>query len=327
MLFDHQRKGMTFIEVLVGMTLLFALIAIIGTVANSFSISRKTRFKQEAYLLTSEELDTLRGLNFGALNNVSDVPFKYILYPRGKFIVQNTSSQSSPNSIQVVQHNSAVNNITAIALPPIGQIITDGTLTTYISVGSEATSSWDVGFLFRALDENNTYLVTLGDTRVRLSKFVAGVETELFSSPQTLTTDTWYKLEVILTGDQIDVELNDVPLNGSPIVDGSFDDGYFSLAALSNTPASFDTVSYVSPVSTYTWNFDGAENEVDSEAMGWKRATPYSLPSASTSLTISDEETDGSSPLKNIIATINWDDGNTQSVTIETYVSETGVTK
>jgi type II secretory pathway pseudopilin PulG len=319
-------KGLTFIEIIIGMTLLLALITIMGTLISSFSLTRKIKFKEEAFALVSEQLDIQRSLNFGALIDQTSEPFGHILYPKGSFLITNASAQSGSQSI-IARSHYGTSGVTAVIVPPIGNFVADGTVTAYVRIPAGTPTPWKSGIILRAQDEQNMYVTAISNSAVEFIDYTDSVPTVLYTSPQALSTDTWYKLAVIASGNTFDVELNDIQLNGAPITDSSYDIGFMGLSAFDETGALFDTISYVSPLQSYTWNFDDAEEVVDSSPLGWLRSTLYELPDVQSALTISDEESDTSSPLKNITATLSWDDGSSQSITLETYAAETGITK
>lgn len=321
-----QPKGLTFIEIVIGMTLLLALITIMGTLVSSYSIVRKIKFKQEAYALAAEQLDVHRSLNYGALINQNNKPFGHILYPKGSFIITDDAAQSGTQSILSSGH-SGTTGITAIIIPPIGNFVADGTITSYIRIPSSTPTPWKAGIIFRAQDEQNMYVATISNSTVELLDYTDSVSAVLFTSPQSLNVDTWYKFAVVASSNTFDIFLDDVKLNGSSIVDSSYDVGFMAIATYNGTDAFIDSVSYKSLIDVYSWNFDNVQDLPGNSPLDWIRSSIYSLPNVQTELTISNEEADVSSPLKNVTATVSWNDNSSQSITLETYVAETGITK
>lgn len=328
MRFNHfHNKGFTFIEILVGMTLLIALIIVVGSISNSFQIVHKVRLKQDAYLLLSEQLEVLRELPYTNLVDIVDEPFEGILYPKGSFTISTDTAQSGNNSISATRHYNGDSTLTALTTPPIGNMASNGTFTAYFRIPSSQPDPWQLGLLFRAQDERNTYTLTMSNSIMTFNKIVNGTTSTLFSSAQSLGKETWHKLELISSGADFTAKLNDILITPSAVTDTEFTTGYIGLGSFSNTNVYFDSISYDSENNLYSWDFDEVDNEIQKEPLGWKRMSPYTFPSVTTAYTISDEEADDSSPLKNITATLSWNDGSDQSLSLETYVSQTGITK
>ncbi|PIS41570.1 MAG: hypothetical protein COT25_02370 [Candidatus Kerfeldbacteria bacterium CG08_land_8_20_14_0_20_42_7] len=324
----NQKKGFTFIETLIGVSLLLSLIIVSGAMVKVLSISHKLRLKQTAYSVLSEEITYLRSLPYDQIVDVVDQPFRGILYHKGQFEVTVATSQSSPNAIHASRRlNGDSNTITALTTPPVGPIAANATYAVSFFIPSTNQPNWQFGFPFRAIDENNMYFLKIDENSIDLVLHENSGLSTIYTTPQIISEDTWHIISITGADDIFTITLDGSPVNGSPIVDATFAKGGVGISTFGVTDIYFDNVSLQTSLTTYIWNFDEAANEVGSQPNDWKRSGLYDLPTEEAKLTISDEAADPTSPLKNIYATISWDDGSVKSASIETYVAQTGISK
>jgi|GEM_PF-4041673 len=292
------------------------------------SISHKLRLKQTAYSVLSEELTYLRSRPYAEITNVSNADFRGILYHKGKFVVTADQSVSGSQSIHVSQGTTSdANTISALTTPPVGAIAADASYSASVFVPSTNSADWQIALPFRAIDENNMYILRMDNNSIDFIVYADGVPTTLLTTTQTVATDTWHTLAITASADSFQFTYDGSPLSASAIVNNTYSKGSVGFATYGTTDAYVDNVTLQTNLDTYLWNFDSADDYVSRQAAGWKRSGLYDLPSAAASLTISDEQADAKSPLKNILVTVSWNDGIASTASIETYVAQTGISK
>jgi len=204
------------IEMLVSVSLLLTLIVVVGSSVRALKFTQSIRTKAYAYSLVSEQLDYWRIAPYDQLANQTSQPFQGILYPKGKFVIDSTTTRSGTHAIKSSEHN-GTSGITAQIVPPIGPLFEDGSITLYAYIPTATPSPWSFGSFIRSKDEKNGYLLTASNTGISFSKKVNDVTTSLYNAAYAFAEDTWYKVECTASGTSFSIKINDVAINGTPI--------------------------------------------------------------------------------------------------------------
>lgn len=319
-------RGISLLESLVAVTLLLFLIVIAGTAYRAFSFNRVNREKQLAYTLLIEQMEAWRTRPFDELANQAGGAFENILYHKGQISISDSIFHSGAYSV-VNTAEGPLDIFSTLATPPIGPLVQDGTLEAYFYIPSGTPTPWDASLLFRSQDENNGYVLTLQNTGVSFDKYIDGAKTNLLTHIQSITEDNWHKLSLVASGNSFTINLEDVALAGSPVSDATYTKGSTGVGFATSNKVYIDDMSYVSALQTYAWNFDDAGNEIGKTPLGWVRGSIYDLTNAQGVVEITDEEEDETSPLKKVTTTLSWGPQLENSISTETYVAQTGITK
>ena len=103
------------------------------------------------------------------------------------------SAPSSPNTYLLASPVGNPAGLTGLATIP-GFEYDDFTIESEILVDSASPVNWESGLFFRYYDAQNFYYAGFDSSELVLNKVVAGVETEVASSVDIYSKNTWYTL-------------------------------------------------------------------------------------------------------------------------------------
>jgi len=301
-----KKRGISLIEMLITIAIIGGAVAVFGTLLSILRINKTTTIYSSAYKIAQAEIESLRDLPLASLINRTDGRFINILFNNGtKTILENQEYVSAPNALQLTSPTSTP----GIILLPENNA-SDLTLEANIFAPSSMN---EVGFLLRARDLENNYHFYIKNDRIILEKNIDGTPTILYENIQAFNADTWYKIKIVASSNQLSLYLNDLLLN--TVVDNTFTFGYTSLINEDGTDY-FDDILLTSENSK-TWNFDNSSTVPDE----WQVFSIYDLPQGNDFLTIS--EPYGDSTIKQIDVVVSWiEKGEPKSITISTLKTE-----
>jgi hypothetical protein len=205
---------------------------------------------------------------------------------------------------------------TGLAVLP-GNYREDFDLTADVRALSSSPAGWGIGLAFRYRDAENHYRFRFTAGGIAFDKVKQGVVTTEWSQGLAYTTDTWYELRVIATGNSYELKKNGVTL--TTVTDSDFLTGDLALLALNDAIADFDDVSVTEDMVMTSWNFDS--ETLDEMPVAWQRMSVSDLPSGAGTLTIEDHL--NQPDMKRVTVTITWKDGEkTRTATGTTIISE-----
>lgn len=296
-------RGFTLMEAVVTIGIAAALLSVYSATLGASVFLRRTQHNVHAAEFIQEALDSLHTLTIADLTTrTNGVPLA-VAYDRGPWKVKTTTgTPSGTKAFAMETAQTAIVEETGLKLLP-GNHRSDATIVAKAYVTSASPSGWGAGITFRHRDAENQYRFRFTSGGIALDKVVAGTKTTLWSQSVTHTTNTWYTLEVVMSGTSITIKKNGTTL--TTVTDSAFSKGETALLALGGARVLFDDVAVTDSGVTTTWNFDG---DTDGDIpTAWERMSPYDLPSGNITLTIADHLSD--STIKQATATISWTDG------------------
>lgn len=299
---DHGR-GFTLLETLVTIALTAVLLGVYGATLGVSVFTRRGQNNVHAANFIQEALDSLQTLDFSELTNrTNGVPIG-VAYDRGPWRVKTVAgSPSSPKAFAMETAQTAIIEETGLMLLP-GNHRSDATITAKTLVVTGSPAGWGAGIAFRYRDAQNHYRFRFSSGGIALDRVLAGTKTTLWSQSATYNTNTWYTLEVVMSGTGYTLKKNGTTL--TTVTDTSFTKGDTGLIATNAALVQFDDVAAIDSGVTTTWNFD-AETDGDIPT-NWERMGPYDLLQGGITLTIADYLS--LSTIKQATVTVTWTDG------------------
>lgn len=312
---SHSGKGFTLLETLVTIGLASVLLSVYGALLGVSMFMRQTQNNVHAANFIQEELDSLHTLTFADLTTrTNGVPLG-VAYNRGPWMIKNVAGAPSGTKVfgMGVAQTAIVEETGLIMFP--GNQRTDATLIAKSYVSSSSPAGWGSGIAFRYRDAQNHYRFRYSSGGIALDKIAGGTKTTLWSQSATYNTNTWYTLEVVMSGTGFTLKKNGTTL--TTVTDATFAKGDAGLITLNAGLVNFDDVSVTENAVTTTWNFDTeTDGDVPTE---WERMGPYDLPSGTITLTIADYLSD--STIKQATTTVTWSSGSvTKTVSGSTLI-------
>lgn len=309
-----EQLGLTYFEIVIGLVMIIVLTLILDVLLVGTALQKKSRYSALAFQLAQEEVEILKRMPVGSLPVGANQPFLGIHYHKGSINVQNDiDAVSTPNVVDIISDPSIAATITGqLVLPQ--NAYDDGVLNVQMLIKSDSSPPWSGGLLFRSQDENNGYLLTLSsDNSVKLDVIENGVVTNLIDQIYTVISDTWYNLELTLSGDSISLDINGFPEFSTS--DTTFSEGYTTLIATDQAHVIFDDLSFGGE----NWNFDGEpEGKLGGE---WQRQGVFELPNGNGLVTVSNYL--GSSDIKEVTVRISWNEQSaTKQIELVTLITE-----
>ena len=303
-------KGMTLIEVVIGLVLVAATVVVFGSSLSAASYSYQQKLRNMASALADEELAALQAVGATAIPVQTNGPILGVLFTQGTWgVVADGTAPSSPNALETTT-SSTSSGVTSLMLLP-NNAYNDFTLSAKMKVMSGAPAGWKMGLIFRSNDLNNLYQVYLTNTNLKVDKIVSGTNTNLYSDARSISANTWQTIQVVATGSSLTITLNGISV--TTITDTSLTIGKAALAVWGGANAHFDDVV----IGGVTSNMD--TTTIGTLPTGWDRFGLSSLPNGAASLTASTLYSDSS--FKSVNVTISWTDrSGTKSVTESSYV-------
>jgi len=299
------RKGLTLIEVVVGIALVAAVVVVFGVSLTAAAYAQRIKLRNMAAALAGEALAAVRVGNTSSLSPVTDGPLVNLLLTQGVFkTVEDDTAPSTPNALNAATSTSS--GLTAM-LPLPADAYSDFTLTAKLKVNGGAPAAWKAGLLFRAHDYDNLYEVYLTSGSLVFKKYVNGAATTLYSDARSIPTGSWQTLSVTAAGSSLSISLNGTAV--TTLTDSSFSVGEAALAVWEGASVDFDDVS----IGGTTWNFeDAALGELQDD---WLRFGLGDLPSGTGTLTIAAPYASDSS-FKTYTVNFSWTDGSGTTRTV-----------
>ncbi|MFA6512169.1 MAG: prepilin-type N-terminal cleavage/methylation domain-containing protein [Patescibacteria group bacterium] len=352
----HQQKGVTLIETLLALFVIGVAILAFGALSSYITLNSQVKHRAAAYNLALEELEALRDLGFAAFadrDDASPAAFMNVAYPFGIWDVTSTTDAASGSAVYAARESGVgTAGVTGNAVVPSATNF-EATLSTFTAeakvrvLSDSVRSDWEAGFYFRYQDENNYYLLALGDDRITLTRRstdTTGIisNSTLYSATPTIQQDTWHTLRVRFT-DDVSNNLS-ISLAGSTIfttTEDTIPKGHIVLTTQNAAHAYFDDIHIATDTSNIppaepswnrTWDFDTGET-IGAVAAGWGRFGINDLPNTTPAiandnaeLTITEHA--GNPDLKQIVATVQYEGvGGLQSVSLQTIISRYGTAK
>lgn len=300
------QKGLSLVEVIVGLALVGVLVLSYGTALTAAVASRRIKFKNMAAALADIQLSALRTFVPSQVPIQTDGSIYGVIFSKGDW---NVATDGAAKSGGQVFHAEAATSSGITSLYPLPlNAYDDFTYSAEVKVSSSSPSAWQAGLIFRSNDEQNGYHAYLTSTSLVLEKLIDGAVTTLFSDVRVVSEDTWHKLEVTTNGSSITVNLNGVEVTSQ--TDATYSVGKAGLAAWESAEVRFDDVV-----------MDGSTWDMDTETLGevpdgWERFGLSSLPSGNMTLTT--EDLYGDSGFKRYTATVTWSDSSSSHTLSQT---------
>lgn len=291
------RKGLSLIEVIIGLALVGVLVLSYGTSLTAAVASRRIKIKNMAAALADIQLSALHAYDPSQIPVQTDGAPYGVLFSEGMWSVATDPSAYSGTQ---VFHTDApdVSGITSV-YPLPENAYDDFTLSARVKIDPSSPSTWQTGFLFRSRDLQNGYRVYLTSGSLVLEKLVDNTVTTLYSDVRSVSEDTWHALEVTTTGSSLTIVLNGNTVTS--VNDSTWTLGMAALVAWEGAEARFDDVD----MNGTLWNMD---SEIAGEVPdGWERFGLSDLPSGA--MTLTSAELYGESGFKKYTATVTWQDG------------------
>lgn len=313
---EDGQKGFTFIEVLVSISLLLVLAFILDVLLIDRVLQTRTNNEAQAHQIAQQELEVLRNYPYTLLTTTTDGLFKGIFFHKGDVsIVSSTAAFSGNNIANLVSASSTVTTTAHLVLPK--NSYKDAIIEGQLRIFNDSPAIYGGGIIFRALDENNGYLLRLASSNdIYLDLVQDGNVTNLISQLYTVSTDTWYDLQLTLSGDSIDLDINSLPIFTTS--DSTFSEGYVAFVATDEAHIGVDDV-IITESSATTWDFDTFSLGKLSDE--WQRQGFSDLTNSTGKLTISNYL--GSDKIKEVIATVEWyENGTVKSIEEATLIHQ-----
>lgn len=314
----HARRrrndaGFTLAETLVTIGLTTMLFATYFAILSGVIFLRRAQYDVQAAAFLQEELESLRIAPFTSLTTRTDGNFLNVPVQRGGWTVQTVGGHQA---MKLATAQTAVVEETGLMIVP-GNAKEDFTFSAEVRIDSSSPAGWGGGLVFGYRDAENHYRFRYRSGGMALDKVVNGVRTTIWSQNVSLSTDTWYTLEVVATSNSFVLKRNGVTLTTQG--DGTFPSGDLGIIALNSAQMAFDTVSVTEGSTTSSRDFNA--DTVGSVPTDWVRRSYKDLPTGTGTLTISDYQ--GDATIKSATAKITWRDGLfTRSRTAATLIAD-----
>jgi type II secretory pathway pseudopilin PulG len=299
-----KAKGLTLIEVVVGLFIVSVLVIIFGVSFSAAVVARRVKLRNIAYALADEQLAALRSYDASAVADQADGPLIGVLFTEGAWeAAADASSPSPPNAFRTEGSGTEISSVMPLPENAYG----DFTLEASFKVLPGAPAGWRAGFLFRAPDTENGYRAYLTATSLVLERLDGGTASVLYSDLRSVALDAWQTLSVTAAGSSLSIELNGLPVTTQ--TDAAYAAGKAALAVWEGASAHFDDVS----IDGDAWDFDAAAE--GSIPGGWERFGLSDLPEGDGTLTV--ETLFGDSGFKRFTAEVSWDEnGSTRAISL-----------
>lgn len=296
-----DQCGFTLMESLVTIALIAMLLAVYLTVLGSIFFMRRLQFNIQGANFVQEEIEVLRSLDFAELTNRTDGDFLGLPFTRGDWSVEVVDASGQGNAMSLPTAQAALVGETGMIVVP-GNFRTDFTYSAKIRADDVSPAGWDAGIGFRYRDAENHYRFRITSGGVALDKVDGGTVSTLWSQSTSLSTDTWYTLEVIANGSEFTLTRDGVTLTTHN--DTTFATGDLTLMTMDDAVAAFDDV-VITESSVTAYDFSSyTTGELPSD---WERLSVINLPLGAGTLTIADHL--GNSEIKEVTVTASWMDG------------------
>jgi len=313
-----DAKGFTLFEALVAIALVAVLLTVYGAMQSATFMLRRGQYNVHAAYFIQEALDSARTVPYADLTtrtNGTPLGVAYERGPWGAAVVSGTPSGTKALTMETAQ--TAIVEETGITFLP-GNWRDDATIQAKVLVPTGAPAGWGAGIAFRYRDPENHYRLRFSSGGIALDKVVRGTRTTVWSNSSTYNTNTWYTIQVAMSGNTFTVHRNG-SLLGTP-TDSAFTEGDVGLITLNSARGRFDDVSVTENAVTTTWNFDStADGTLPSD---WQRFGPYDMLGGTITETIANYLS--SSEIKQLTVTMSWNDGGgqTRSASGTTLIAE-----
>jgi hypothetical protein len=295
----EDRLGFSYIEVIISISLFIVLAFIIDVLLINRLLQTKTEMQALAHQIAQEELEVVRNYPFELLTTTTDGMFIGVLYNKGTVELASTPDAFSGSQVVDVASASSTATTTGQLVLPKNSY-SDATITAQLRFISDSPTPFGGGMFFRALDDQNGYLLKLSSTNdLTLDVISSGTVTNIINQLQTIVADTWYDLELTLSGDYITLDINGLPIFST--TDSTFSEGYASIVATDEAHVWVDDVTVVE-TGTTAWDFDA--DPLGKLTDEWLRPGLSDLPSSTAKLTITNYL--GSDLIKTITAEVEW---------------------
>jgi len=300
-----KTRGLTLIEIVVGVSLVSMLIVVFGVSLLAAVYAQRIKLRNMASVLADQQLAALQVYDTSQLANQTNGGLIGVLFTQGDFGAVQDLTAPSPSQALAAATSTTAGLSTVLPLPD--NAYGDFTLTATFKVNTGSSANWRSGFLFRARDLRNHYRAYLTSTSLVLQKVSGDVVTTLYSDARSISTGSWQTLSVTATGSSISVTLNGTLVTTQ--TDATFSVGQAALAVWEGASVHFDDIS----IGGETWSFEGVT--IGDLHDDWLRFGLGDLPSGTGTLTVSTPYADTS--YKRYSATISWKDrsGLTRTIT------------
>ncbi|MBI2985081.1 MAG: hypothetical protein HYY50_05680 [Candidatus Kerfeldbacteria bacterium] len=320
-------SGFTLLDTVLTLFVVGTMVLLFASLINARQINRRVLFRAQAAALADEELNALRRLGFDNLTNQTNGSFHTVLYPAGswRILSEMSADHSTPNVLELSVNTGIGNAVSGRRLFPAG-VYDTSTLEAKWKVVNDSPAGWAIGFLFHASDSDNGYRLRIAATGADLDGGVAdshnlyleslsdGAATAVFAKATSvaIATGTWYTLRVELaaTTPTIKIYIDGNQQDTSTIADTAHTSGAAALLGWGGVHAYVDDVQTMT-ATTETWDFD-ADTAIPA---AWVRLGLNELPDNTPNtfddnglLSIEAYPT-GSTTLKKVTVTIQWQDG------------------
>lgn len=347
-IFITERSGFGLIDGILSLLVVGIMIGIYGGLVSIRRIDRNISFRTQASALADQAISAIRRVPYSRLSDQPNGPVRNVLYNFGTWKL---SDDGGSRVLELAANSAVTNGQSGQMLLPAGSY-GNGTLQTSFKVLADSpNSSWSVGFLLRASDNQNAYRIRLAASGTNLSgnrnfvieKIVNNVTSVLYTPPANIswTTGNWNILTVTTAGDatstSINVALNGTSLSAAPIADAAqpFAGGTAALIGWNGVHTYVDTVSELAIVPSncssspdQCWNFDG----LTELPAAWIRFGANDLPDTTPNiindiitLSLTPYPAAGSTGLKLATVTVSWNYGGIQTFTSSTLVGNSGL--
>jgi hypothetical protein len=265
--------------------------------------------------LADEELQIVKNLS-ASPENRANADFVNVFYNQGNWTVSaDATAPSLPQVLTLTTTSPAASTgLSAAMILPGNGDFTDFTLESQIKILAPAPTSTKSGMILRATDAQNYYRLSLESSAIKMEKIQNDVVSTIWTLAQTFSTNTWYKVKVVVTASNFDIYLADSKL--ATITDSTFTSGKIGFFTANYTKISLDSVNLTAGGTTTTWNFDTAT--IGEMPPDLARFGLYDLPESAGYLTIANQIADVST-LKHLTVRITWvQEGSTRMVQLET---------
>jgi len=294
--FFPDQRGLTLIEVAVGLVVVSVLVVTFGVALVAAVFAQNVKLRNLAHALADVQLSVLQTYASSSLPVQSGGPLIGVLFPKGSWAVAaDAAAPSSPRVFGAAPVGSS--GLTSL-MPLPKNAYNDFAFSAKMKAAAGSPSGWRMGLLFRAADERNGYQLYLTSTSLVLKKIVNGAETTLYSDARSVSTDSWQTLGIVTNGSGLDVTLNGSTV--TTVSDGAFSIGKAALAAWNGAAVSYDDAA----MTPDGWNFDSVA--VGAVPDDWLRFGLSSLPGGTATLTV--EQLYGLADFKKASAVIRWND-------------------
>lgn len=305
-----SSRGLTLIEMIVGIALVAVLIVVFGVSLTAAVYAQRIKHRNLATALGDQVLAALATYDPSTIPNQAGGAVLGVLFPQGAFGSQ--TDATAPSGGRVLEAATGTGTGLTAVHPLPKNAYADYALSASMKAVPAAPAGWRMGFLFRAADLQNGYRVYLTANSLVLEKIVNGAVTTLYSDVRSIPAGSWQALGVTTNSSSISVLLNGLTVTTQN--DGTFSSGKAALAAWEGAAVRFDDVA----IDGSSWNFDALSDGALPD--DWLRFGLSNLPNGAATMTVTTPYGDAS--LKQVDVTVSWSDksSGTKSVTRSGYV-------